>query len=193
LDRWWARQGSNLRQPIEIAQDGSDGYGIARRDHCPDNGSDSDSCLTPSQSLGQAGRTHRETLGGYQQHAGSKTALGPVGPNRQQLRRKSSSGTLTVVARPHPRRSVGYEAHLEGDDRILCVSATPFFNSECGADRVVSGPHVLKLRCPLYPAKADMCGAAVHVRFGPKADICDVACRNRKTASAAVSREIQPK
>ena len=25
--------------------------------------------------------------------------------------------------------------------------------------------------CPLYPAKADICSAQAHVRFGPKADI----------------------
>jgi hypothetical protein len=28
-----------------------------------------------------------------------------------------------------------------------------------------------KRSCPLYPPKADMCGAAKDVRFGPKADI----------------------
>ena len=28
-----------------------------------------------------------------------------------------------------------------------------------------------KQSCPLYPPKADMCGATVHVRYGPEADI----------------------
>jgi hypothetical protein len=31
-----------------------------------------------------------------------------------------------------------------------------------------------KKSCPLYPPKADMCGARTHVRFGPKADIVNL-------------------
>src|SRR5262245_44350954 len=44
-------------------------------------------------------------------------------------KRKSRGSTLTVIVCPAQRRPDSYEARLEGDDRILCVSSTPFCDS----------------------------------------------------------------
>ena len=40
------------------------------------------------------------------------------------------------------------------------------------------------------PPKADMCGALVHVRFGPIADIGEMTSQNRKTASRRSLRNL---
>jgi hypothetical protein len=45
-------------------------------------------------------------------------------------KRKSSGVALTIILSPVPFSSVGsYEARLDGDDRILCISRTPFFDA----------------------------------------------------------------
>jgi hypothetical protein len=41
-------------------------------------------------------------------------------------KRKLADATLTITLSPAPRPHGNYEARLEGDDRILCVSSTPF-------------------------------------------------------------------
>jgi hypothetical protein len=44
-------------------------------------------------------------------------------------KRKSTDAVLTVVVSPAPRSIGRYEARLDGDDRVLCVSRTPFFDA----------------------------------------------------------------
>ena len=41
----------------------------------------------------------------------------------------SSVATLIVVATPAPRGAGRFEARLDGHDRVLCVSRTPFFDA----------------------------------------------------------------
>jgi hypothetical protein len=40
--------------------------------------------------------------------------------------------------------------------------------------------------CPLYPPKADMCGANRHVVFGSKADICGATAHVRFTPNSDI-------
>ena len=41
----------------------------------------------------------------------------------------SSVASLIVVATPAPRGAGRFEARLDGHDRVLCVSRTPFFDA----------------------------------------------------------------
>jgi hypothetical protein len=41
----------------------------------------------------------------------------------------SGENTLTLIVTPAPRGAGRYQARLEGDDRVLCVSRTPFFSA----------------------------------------------------------------
>jgi hypothetical protein len=44
-------------------------------------------------------------------------------------KQKSSGAALTVILSPAPRSAGSYEARLDGDDRVLCISRTPFFDA----------------------------------------------------------------
>jgi hypothetical protein len=46
--------------------------------------------------------------------------------SKRELNRKAS---LIVVATPAPYSAGRFEARLDGDDRILCVSRTPFIDA----------------------------------------------------------------
>jgi hypothetical protein len=43
--------------------------------------------------------------------------------------RKSNSAVQTIILSPAPSSIGRYEARLDGDDRVLCVSRTPFFDA----------------------------------------------------------------
>ncbi len=44
-------------------------------------------------------------------------------------RELSCVASLTVVTIPVPRSAGRFEARLDGDDRLLCISRTPFFDA----------------------------------------------------------------
>src|SRR5262245_57583004 len=43
----------------------------------------------------------------------------------------------------------------------------------------------VQLTCPLYPPKADLCGALGYARFGPKADAC-MATRTSRNSPGSI-------
>jgi hypothetical protein len=44
-------------------------------------------------------------------------------------RELSSVASLMVIATPAPRGAGRFEARVDGDDHVLCVSRTPFFDA----------------------------------------------------------------
>jgi hypothetical protein len=64
----------------------------------------------------------------------------------------SFASTLVVIVAPAPRSAGRFEAHLDGDDHVLCVSTTPFLTA---ARKLVAQGYDLGLTLILRHAGSD--------------------------------------
>jgi len=77
-------------------------------------------------------KSHQITLI-YQTHFDISSVRSGIEPERKlenvETRSKQRSVALIVVATPAPGGGGRFEARVDGHDRVLCVSRTPFFDA----------------------------------------------------------------
>ena len=76
------------------------------------------------------------------------------------------ASTLSVIVTPIPSGTGRYQARLDGDDRVLCVSRTPFFDA---ARKLVADGHDADITLSLRHAGSDT--DSLRARLGTAASL----------------------